>query len=115
MREIKFRSWNIKNGSWDFDIDDLPVCDINYMQSKEIIILEQFTGLRDKNGKDIYEGDIYICDNSEPQIISFEESYDGDGRPFNGFMVYGVYSRSDENIDIEVIGNIHENPELIDD
>ena len=79
---------------------------------------EQCTGLKDKNGKLIYEGDILKCVHSD--IMKYKIYWS----KFGGFRmkVYGTDNSVvddchifyDENI-LEVIGNIHENKELIDD
>ena len=67
----------------------------------------QFTGLQDSKGKDIYEGDIIGC-SPVGQIIYFE--------PYAAFLIqFGDNNLVALNKDagIEVIGNIHENPELL--
>jgi uncharacterized phage protein (TIGR01671 family) len=127
MREIKFRAWNEKRkdfiyvGSIDFvnsecrgmayDIqegDDEISCNIN--------LLEQFTGLHDKNGKDIYEGDILeysdapgMSDDIASVTWHAAEAcfyvVNGSGNVFD--PIYNV------STSCNVIGNIHENPELI--
>lgn len=98
----------------------------------------QYTGLKDKNGKEIYEGDIVTYKRGEQQKEEFYEAKDTIYFRAGGFIL-GVHSLSDWNnidgillerlssyydsiwrkqyfqkdFDIEVIGNIHENPELL--
>lgn len=74
----------------------------------------QFTGLTDKNGTKIFEGDIVrnLTDSNKAVVQWFEE--------YSAFMLYGkignrVYFLYDNNFNhIEVVGNIHDNPELLD-
>lgn len=87
-----------------------------YTRADEFVIM-QSTGLNDKNGKEIYEGDICIDHGGIPCIG--EIKYDED---FAGFFFYLKYEDvpfiEQESIydfvDIEVIGNIYENPELLE-
>lgn len=111
MREIKFRCW--------FDNQMHKVVDIDFSYKRinlfgaDIIgfkegVLMQFTGLYDKNGKEIYEGDIVrnYGHDIEDWIVSYE---------------YGKFIGTFDNIcedlyeihDFEVIGNIYDNPELL--
>lgn len=69
----------------------------------------QFTGLMDKNGNEIYEGDIYRYDN--PDSIN-EVSYCAGGG-FAGFDLTPAIHNENRLLDVEVIGNIHDNPELL--
>ncbi len=128
-REIKFRAWDKKEKKMF-----LPDCitlsyekdSVNdgYYYEKAVnpkddkFILMQYTGLKDKNGKEIFEGDIavvrslhdgdeYVWNNEKQQPIPFGISWHEFGFAFgNSCMSYRPY-------DYEVIGNIFENIELL--
>ena len=124
MREIKFRAWVKSRSLMAFDVvdiydDNLYVdgryyCCFGDILDDDDIILEQFTGLRDKNGREIYEGDIYKCEDEDgPQIVEYYEGYEGDSHPVQGFIFCSFFREDNVISDIEVIGNIHETPELV--
>lgn len=121
-REIKFRAWlnyknrfiyshNYKNLSGFF-----KACEMHKKYGYDYTV-QQYTCVKDKSGKEIYEGDILRGYKCQKPVI-FESGaftwYD----EILGWEVYGNYDaevsiEKDENIMLEVIGNIYENPELL--
>ena len=112
MREIKFRGKRVDNGEWVYgyvykvESKGLWFIDNGKTVSHQVIAetVGQFTGLYDKNGKEIYEGDIV----EENEILSIVE-YDNYGTysPF-GHGDYATISTW-----VTVIGNVHDNSELL--
>ena len=150
MREIKFRAWDKKNKRMIIEGIDLemfclslgdsagnscpspfghPACadenrkEINVIPKEcPYLDLMQYTGLKDKNGVEIYEGDIVIAYEYHPEVVGscpFEDK---------GIIIYnnihgGYYLEVNEESAtplmmpdaLEVIGNIYENPELLEE
>lgn len=111
-REIKFRAWDTINYmSSSFTLQDLQDKKIQFIPNLPIM---QYTGLKDKNGKEIYEGDIIKCYDFGITAIgivvykidSFQIDWIKNATGFNN----NISVRIDK---IEVIGNIFENPELL--
>lgn len=128
MREIKFRAWDderkVMVHTFDGEIvilnHDTELIASSYDINKDYyeMKLMQFTGLEDKNGKDIYEGDIVSTDGGS--IIGSIKWIDIKGEDYAGFGIRDDLNKewywfSDHYVseDLEVIGNIYRNPELL--
>lgn len=131
MREILFRGKRIDNGEWaeGYYLVAAGMAFISAFGIREPIHVDgetvgQYTGLTDKNGKQIFEGDIVRHHNDNPYAIPtivekgkvyWDEGRCGWQRTSNGAFNHGVidtYRMSHECV-YEVIGNIHDNPELL--
>jgi len=112
-RQIKFRAWSngqkamLEVGDNYGTTHDLDCC--NYFKSGQDVELMQFTGLTDKNGKDIYEGDILL---SGPKSSTYNREVKWKDGMFVLLPNRGVYY--DYIMTGHIIGNIHENPELME-
>jgi len=110
MREIKFRAWDKRNKSMFTIFDSVTQQEWYLPKCSEKYEVMQYTGLKDKNGREIYEGDVIGGRNpdgvNDPLYAPTEVEYkNGMFRcKYWGFLI-------DDRC--EVIGNIHENPELL--
>lgn len=132
-RELKFRVWDRRffrfitnrwKNSFYFNLVDWACqhdynnqhswSDYNLEKDWSNYVVQQYTGLTDKNGKEIYEGDILKCKGYE-RLFDMEEFY------YYKQVKHIIASTGESNMsgyfsipmDREVIGNIFENPELL--
>lgn len=126
MRPIKFRAYlknekkiiDVKSIDWD---ENGNLISINYPEGKDYfgyenddIILMQYTGVRDKNGEEIYEGDIVEWLSAKFEIKWLFSSFCICNRKIGNLALeIGVNQCGIQNRLI-VIGNIYENPELLE-
>lgn len=130
MREIKFRAWNTQDKKMHYDVyylgrdvwewsdkemDFVMIgCADDHSPLKQTILI-QYIGLKDKNGKEIYEGDIYKTENGEIGEVSF-----CDNTGHGAYTVERRFGHCVEELKFlywnlgEVTGNIYENPELLE-
>ncbi len=135
MREIKFRAWDKFNKVMTYSEKNYPLSkysiEFNWKNNNKMSLLMlidprygemrefdadimQYTGLIDKNGKEIYEGDIVRhFKRDKEKLLKIEIS--------SGYGVYAqendttkrLIGRSNTHLYYEVVGNIYENPELL--
>ena len=121
---FKVRAWYNRLQEYDYDVQNLSMYDqdeyfttfFRYVErDKPDVTLEQCTGLKDKNGKLIYEGDILKSAYTEKTyIVGREKHYACWSYRYKN--VGTTLSEGDiVNYGLEVIGNIHENPELLEE
>ena len=136
MREIKFRAWDNKEKKWELGYD-LPNLGGFSMYGETILLgeyshmidkylfhrdgyapsdlkLMQYTGLKDKNGKEIYEGDIIdyedkhgLTQDFTEEVVWIDDKYNCGWGTESSDQVWAEVARQSE-----VIGNIYEHPEL---
>jgi uncharacterized phage protein (TIGR01671 family) len=146
MRELKFRAWDGK-----MYLDHSSLCCPSFSLGEILngdYVIEQYTGLHDKNGKEIYEGDIVKIESKSYGVFSVPIKWLNGRSKFGGatwdgaqqismpdcewdlphkpckcggamFKAMSIMDMLDvwtnKNKNIEIIGNIHENPELLEE
>ena|SRR5699024_488745 len=125
MREIKFRAWDKEEEMLLSDIslidDTWDMLNEFFKYKKDELVFMHYTGLKDNIGKGIYEGDILDGSYTNPltkevvkkyyQIVYENGCYNAHAKnhPFGSTVLYFINTKS------KVIGNIYENPELLED
>lgn len=131
MKNIKFRAWdniskrmimfdNHKTGilyscgeffvSTGYDSHDNPTFDVNTYGVFEVM---QYTNLKDKNGKEIFEGDVLINKDSKKGVFQVKYLLCGYDAVYKGNFALSLYPVLNELDGCEIIGNIHQDKELL--
>lgn len=118
-RELKFRYWDkIENIMWyprEINCGEPRMSHWVNSEDEEGILM-QFTTLKDKNGIEIYEGDILDCDcgNRKVKVVWHNPSASFDTEPVGdiGILPFKVLQNQSWRYRCEIIGNRYENPEL---
>lgn len=117
MREILFRGKDIISGEWitGFLVDGSHIGSWLECEPVNPATVGQFTGLTDTNGTKIFEGDIvegadFTAEDGGYGVVSFVDG----AFEVNGNNVTGTFHENYWGREFEVIGNIHDNPELLE-
>ncbi len=136
MRELKFRAWVARYEKYEpiisitWDTSNRPMLikfedtfGDSFVLNSEDVLLEQYTCLKDKNGKEIYEGDIVKCYFYGRMIGLYQVIWNEDnagleleaikGNPKND-NIKDTRALAEMHLFTRVIGNIHENKELLE-
>lgn len=134
MREILFRGkrkdscgwikgYYIFRKIWESDVHIIRTVDNGFDSYIEFEVIPetvgQYTGLTDKNGKKIFEGDIVkVCRGKdiEKGIVYYDKRIGTYAVLYNDENInlfFDIFTSKDPNVYIEIIGNIHDNPELL--
>ena len=128
MREIKFRAWNTETKEYVYQNSSQPENFPIFLEGwkpKYTWVIEQFTGLFDKNGKEIYENDWVEWDERDEDGQYKDSGIVVWDNKANGWKIEYIFNRGGKNKyppelwffedlpPLEVIGNKHDNPELL--
>lgn len=119
VRDFKFRAWCINETNFKFNIQNEPDAE-KYFSEKSRFMITQFTGLKDREGREIYEGDIIAINNQQSSLrlpvkfgrYSFDKFIGECGEISPNTELYGFYVENEYvyiqmlNENVIVVGNI---------
>lgn len=129
MREIKFRAWDLEKGAWFILRSGLH--NVAHIVSdgsaatlelgRDDLIIQQYTGRKDKNGKEIYTGDLLRPTHERHTDKIGEVRTESGGFQVytrchwpDWFETYPMRSAMFDDMQYEIIGNIYENPDILE-
>lgn len=118
MSPLRFRTWQTASKTMGFG-GVMFNNSTGVLEHDPIVVIMQSTGLFDKNGKEIFEGDIVACGHSVGEVRFLLGGFHVEDDPEHGghvpILKFNGRQRSyvDDVLNIEVIGNIYENPDLL--
>jgi uncharacterized phage protein (TIGR01671 family) len=121
MREIKFRAWDKDNKIWldFFAVKEngklvIPVGNLHFKEIKNVDVV-QYTGLKDKNGKEVYEGDVLESKNEGVGQVHYDDFCGCWALQFDDEdNAEELLGNALKDYKLEVIGNVYENWELVE-
>ena len=117
QRELKFRVWDKKKRKMahvvmiDLSMNRCLVTDMKDLWEIKDPDIMQYTGLKDKNGREIYDGDIIVSGSGNIYVVMVTRY--GSGYGFDIKKIGFDKKSQNWNDEIKIMGNIYENPELL--
>ena len=121
MRKIKFRAWDGKrmiyrglhDRNWYSEDLGGKLVEVAHPNDERLLSVMQFTGLQDKNGVDIYEGDVLKIGTDKPMVVRWSKRFASFILNREGWAFSHWFGESCNPENCEIIGNTHTTPELL--